>query len=88
MQRTINVYFHVLILMKYISLFDCVLKVESTKGNMHSLNRCDVDVVLTKKNEWGRRNPFDEKFSGSKLLAEKYWAQSTLPLSHFYLITK
>ena len=88
MQRTINVYFHVLILMKYISLFDCVLKVESIKGNMHSLNRCDVDVVLTKINECGRRNPFDEKFSGSKLLAEKYWAQLTPPLSHFYFITK
>ena len=83
-----NVYFHVLILMKYISLFDCVLKVESIKGNMHSLNRCDVGVVLTKTNKCGRRNPFDEKFSCSKLLAENFWAQLTPPLSHFYFITK
>ena len=51
MQRTINVYFHVLILMKYISLFDCVLKVESIKGNMHSLNRCNTNIVLAKINE-------------------------------------
>ena len=70
MQRTINVYFHVLILMKYISLFDCVLKVESIKGNMHSLNRCDVDIVLTKINECGWGNPFDGKFSNSKLFGK------------------
>ena len=52
--------------------FGCVLKVEYIKGNMHSLNRCDVDIVLAKIKEYGRRNPFDKKFPGSKVLGEKY----------------
>ena len=59
--------------------FGCVLKVEYIKGNMHTLNRCDVDIVLAKIKECGRRNPFDEKFPGSKVLGKKYWPSLLLP---------